>query len=139
MNLFQRLSMGVLRRAILGQAAGLDPGNRALVIQNLSDVAFTVSTSSRGRLHFYAPSQVLIGRASSMMSKEPDTIKWIDSFHRDEVLYRHRTRPGRVLRELRLEGVLCSNGSGYSSPARPKCLDLLAVDDRPFPKVTKVS
>src|SRR5205085_8784148 len=42
--------------------------------------AICTSTIPGGQIRFYAPSPLLISRADSALSKETDTIQWIDGF-----------------------------------------------------------
>lgn len=38
-------------------------------------------------LIFYCPNDMTLWRAKTLLSKEPDTIAWVDSFEKDDVLY----------------------------------------------------
>lgn len=60
---------------------------RAEVLENVSEEAITVTTTPGGEIRFYTPTPLLISRATSVLSKETDTIHWIDAFERGSVFW----------------------------------------------------
>jgi FkbM family methyltransferase len=99
-----------------------------------------------GILHFMTPTPLLQARASSMLSKEPDTCAWIDSFELDDVfwdvganvgvfcLYAARRRGVRVLAfEPSADNyvVLCRNVEANSLDALvvPYCIALAGATE----------
>lgn len=57
----------------------------ALMVEKLCPTY--VMHDEAGRYVFQASSKIALERAKSLFSKEPDTIEWIKSFGKDEVLY----------------------------------------------------
>jgi FkbM family methyltransferase len=87
MKFFSRAASAFLRRAIVWQALKLDYRNRARVVEQLSDQTITAVPVAGGQLVFHTPSQLLISRAESLLSKEADTIQWIDGFDKGAVFW----------------------------------------------------
>ena len=54
--------------------------SRARVLEPLTEDMISVTTIPGGQIRFFTPSPLLISRAVSVLSKEPDTIRWIDGF-----------------------------------------------------------
>jgi FkbM family methyltransferase len=83
--------MALVRRMLRSGAAIplrlLPPADRATVLEALSASAI-VDTPANGRLlRFYAPSPLLRSRAEGMLSKEPDTIAWLDGLGPNDVVW----------------------------------------------------
>jgi FkbM family methyltransferase len=60
---------------------------RAEVLENVSDGMIHVAEVPGGTIRFFAPTPLLLRRAESVLSKEPDTIRWIDSFKDDAIFW----------------------------------------------------
>lgn len=60
---------------------------RAEVLEHLTEEAISVTTIPGGEIRFYTPTPLLISRATSVLSKETDTIHWIDGFERGSVFW----------------------------------------------------
>ena len=87
MNLFRKAIRKLLREAIILQARGLGPQTFARIIEDLNGKATTVTAVPGGTIRFYTPSQLLIERAETLVSKEKDTIEWIESFEENSVFW----------------------------------------------------
>src|SRR5215510_9943048 len=84
-------------------------GEQARIVEQLSRSLVSTIDISGGSLRFVASTPLLQARAKSVLTKEPDTIRWIDSFDRSDVfwdvganvgvfsLYAARSRGVRVL------------------------------------------
>lgn len=82
-----RLLRGVSRRLAMWPMRALDGDTRAEAVAQLADQAIAIADTAAARLQFYAPSPLLRARAASVLSKEPDTIAWIDQFGSDAVFW----------------------------------------------------
>ncbi len=60
---------------------------RGLALDNLAASMMTEVAVPDGTLRFTTPTSLLQARANSALSKEPDTIEWIDRFEPDDVLW----------------------------------------------------
>jgi len=60
---------------------------RAEILESLAEQSIQAIDTPGGQIRFYAPSPLLLSRADSLLSKEPDTIKWIDGFEDGDVLW----------------------------------------------------
>lgn len=82
---------GILRRAARKLAMlplrALDAEMRADLVDRLSSSAVAHAPTAGGDLVFYAPSPLLRSRAASVLSKEPDTIAWLDGLTDRDVLW----------------------------------------------------
>ena len=67
------------------QALGAD--TRAEVLERLSLDAVARAPIAGGDLAFYAPTPLLRRRAAALLSKEPDTIAWLDGLTDRDVLW----------------------------------------------------
>lgn len=77
-----------LTRALASVPLKLVPASsRAQVLQTLSEDMISNIPTGSGCLKFYAPTNLLRFRAETLLSKEPDTIKWVEQFHRDAVFW----------------------------------------------------
>jgi FkbM family methyltransferase len=57
------------------------------VLEQLTEQAITQTETPHGSIRFFAPSPVLASRAESLLTKEPDTIRWIDTMEKDSVFW----------------------------------------------------
>ena len=53
---------------------------RARAVDDLSQAMLTTVVTNEGSIRFFCPSPLLAMRARTLLTKEPDTIRWIDSF-----------------------------------------------------------
>ena len=53
---------------------------RADILEQLTEETISVTTIPGNQIRFYTPSTLLMSRATSVLSKETDTIRWIDGF-----------------------------------------------------------
>lgn len=60
---------------------------RGQALEKLTAAMVTVVPTTEGMLHFMTPTHLLQARAGSMLSKEPDTTSWIDSFKSGDVFW----------------------------------------------------
>jgi FkbM family methyltransferase len=60
---------------------------RADVLERLTEETISVTKIPGNQIRFYTPSPLLISRAASVLSKEADTIQWIDGFENGTVLW----------------------------------------------------
>jgi len=65
----------------------LSPNSRAQILEALSGEMIFTTPIPGGVIRFHAPSQLLRFRASSMLLKEADTIRWIDDFKEGSVFW----------------------------------------------------
>lgn len=81
------LGRRILRRLASLPLQVLDADLRAEAIDNLARVSTAAADVPGAQLLFYAPSPLLRSRARSVLSKEPDTIAWLDTLPADAVLW----------------------------------------------------
>lgn len=84
---FQSLSRGVARRLAMLPLHALGPRLRAEALERLADAMITETAVPGGVLKFYAPTPLLQDRAATVLGKEPDMIRWLDSCGPDTVLW----------------------------------------------------
>lgn len=60
---------------------------RADVLERLTEETISVTTIPGNQIRFYTPSPLLMSRAACVLSKETDTIQWIDGFEDGMVLW----------------------------------------------------
>ena len=65
----------------------IDARMRAQALEALSDRMITETPIPGGQLKFFAPFPLLQDRAATLLTKEPDMIRWIDGFKKDAVLW----------------------------------------------------
>src|SRR5436309_16083122 len=53
---------------------------RDRALERLSETMLTTVETARGPIRFFCPSPLLVSRAEHLLTKEPDTIRWIDGF-----------------------------------------------------------
>jgi FkbM family methyltransferase len=86
------MSAGTLLRRIVRRAAALPmsllaPDDRAAVLEQLTEGAIAEADMGTRALRFYAPSPLLRKRAAGLLTKEPDTIAWLNGLGTDDVLW----------------------------------------------------
>ena len=81
------LARGAIRRIATAPVRLLAPGLRAQSLEVLSNGMIAKTPILGGALKFYAPSPLLQDRATTVLTKEPDMIRWIDGFAKDAVLW----------------------------------------------------
>lgn len=65
----------------------LSANSRAHLLEELSEEMIFTAPTANGKIRFYAPSSLLRSRASNLLLKEADTIRWIDGFPSDAVFW----------------------------------------------------
>jgi FkbM family methyltransferase len=65
----------------------IGPHLRTDILDHLTNEAISVVKIPGNQIRFYAPSPLLMARASSVLSKEADTIHWIDGFEQRTVFW----------------------------------------------------
>jgi len=71
---------GAARRLGLAMMKCMPFAWRASVLEDLDNEMITETPVPSGTIRFYARSPLLLARAKNLMSKEEDTIQWIDDF-----------------------------------------------------------
>jgi FkbM family methyltransferase len=87
MRMIDRFVSGVARRVGTWPLMAVGPRYRAEVLENVSDAMIHVTPVPGGKIEFFAPTPLLQWRADSVLSKEPDTIRWIDGFEEGAVFW----------------------------------------------------
>lgn len=82
-----RIVSGVSRRLAALPLRFLSPDWRAQVLESLNEKMISTAPVPGGVIYFFAPSPLLRARAATLLSKEADTIRWIDSFEENSVLW----------------------------------------------------
>ncbi len=77
---FKRLTRAATLRLCSWSLQALNPGVRAEVLESVKEDVITPVSVPTGQIRFHTPSPLLVSRATSMLSKETDTIRWIDGF-----------------------------------------------------------
>jgi FkbM family methyltransferase len=80
-------ALWVLREAASLPIRVLGERQRGRALQKLTGAMVREALLPEGPLHFMTPTPLLQGRAAALLSKEPDTIAWIDSFEADDVFW----------------------------------------------------
>ena len=83
----KRIVSGVARQLAALPMKCLPPDWRAQVLERLDEEMISNTSLPGGEMHFYAPFPLLRRRAASVFTKETDTIRWIDSFEEDAVMW----------------------------------------------------
>src|SRR5689334_19678778 len=78
---------GVARRIASAPLEALPFATRARALEALSEQMVVSTMTSFGPLKFFAPTKALAWRAETLLSKEPETIRWIDSFSPGSVFW----------------------------------------------------
>jgi FkbM family methyltransferase len=87
MRMIDRIVSGVARRVGTWPLMSVGSRHRAEVLENVSEAMISVAEIPGGEIRFYTPAPVLLRRAQSVLSKEPDTIRWIDGFDEGTVFW----------------------------------------------------
>jgi FkbM family methyltransferase len=82
-----RLMSGAARRLGGWPLQAISPRVRAEVLERATENEITLASIPGGQIRFYTPSPLLIARAASVLSKETDTIQWIDGFEDNAVFW----------------------------------------------------
>jgi FkbM family methyltransferase len=75
----------LLQRTI--QRVGGDVGTRILAHMSGEIVPVVSERTDHGMIHFYCPGTLPVYRAKTLLTKEPETIQWIDGFNKGDVLW----------------------------------------------------
>jgi FkbM family methyltransferase len=81
------LVSGAARRICAWPIKAIGVHLRADVLERLTEETISVTTIPGNQIRFYTPSPLLMSRAASVLSKETDTIQWIDGFDDDAVFW----------------------------------------------------
>ena len=81
------IARGVHRRFAMAPLSTLAPRARAEAIEILSGRMIVETPIPGGTLAFFTPSPLLQDRATSLLTKEPDMICWMDHIGKDAVLW----------------------------------------------------
>ena len=87
MGKLNRLVSGAARRIGAWPLKAIGLQLRADVLERLTQETISVTRIPGSQIRFYTPSPLLISRAASVLSKETDTIKWIDDFDAGTVFW----------------------------------------------------
>lgn len=87
MSRLTQLASSGLRRAASLPVELLSLRARAGAVERLSEGMLTTIETRGGPIHFFCPSPLLASRAETLLTKEPDTIQWIDSFAEQSVFW----------------------------------------------------
>jgi FkbM family methyltransferase len=87
MRTLNRWTSGAARRLGAWPLQVISPRVRAEVLEQATENAITLASIPGGQIRFYTPSPLLIARAASVLSKETDTIHWIDGFEDGKVFW----------------------------------------------------
>jgi len=89
MNLkrLKQIANGLVRRIASVPLAILPFSARANAIEHMAEGMIFTIHSSAGSIRFFCPSSLLAMRAETLLSKEPDMIRWIDGFTPDSVFW----------------------------------------------------
>ena len=87
MRTLRSMSRGALRRLSSWPLTVVGENLRAEALEGLSEKMIVSTPVPGGCVRFYAPSSLLRSRATSLLSKEPETIQWIDGFNDGAVLW----------------------------------------------------
>ena len=83
----KRIVSGAVRRLGLAMMRCMPVAWRARVLQDLDNEMITEAPVPGGRIRFYTRSPLLLARAKRLMSKEEDTIRWIDDFENRAIFW----------------------------------------------------
>lgn len=82
-----RLLSRLIRNLAYGYFRCINPGIRAQIYNDLEDQLISVININGDKIKFCTQSPILLSRANSLLTKEPDTIAWIDSFKDNEIFW----------------------------------------------------
>jgi FkbM family methyltransferase len=78
---------GLIRRTALLPFYITDCRIRAQVLEELLSSSVTKTSINTEAIRFFTPTPLLLQRANSVLEKEPDMIRWINSFSNNEVMW----------------------------------------------------
>jgi FkbM family methyltransferase len=78
---------GMAQRIAARSLRLLGPRQRAQVLERATDSMVTTAEIPGGSIRFFTPASSLFWRAESVLTKEVDTIRWIDDFRPDDVFW----------------------------------------------------
>jgi FkbM family methyltransferase len=87
MSKLHRLAFGIAIRLGAWPLKILAPGLRAELLERVTEEMVSVTSIPGNEICFYTPAPLLISRAASVLSKEEDTIQWIDGFEAGAVFW----------------------------------------------------
>lgn len=77
----------VVRKLATSALSIIEQETRAEILERMSDSMVTTNEFEGVSLQFYAPTPLLQWRANTVLSKEPDMVRWLDGLDRDAVLW----------------------------------------------------
>jgi FkbM family methyltransferase len=83
----KRIVSAAVRRLGLAIMKCMPVAWRAWVLEDLDNEMITEAPVPGGRIRFYTRSPLLLARAENLMSKEEDTIRWIDDFENGAIFW----------------------------------------------------
>jgi FkbM family methyltransferase len=83
----QQATLKGLRKCASLPLRALNGQQRAEALQALTDSMVSEVKLSAGTLRYMTPTPLLLMRANATLSKEPDTLRWIDSFECSDVFW----------------------------------------------------
>ena len=87
MGTVSRYSAGLARRLVAFGLHALKPNQRAEYLQMLVDEQVSVVPIDGGKIAMYTPFPGLVYRSDALLTKEKDTIAWIDGFPEGSVFW----------------------------------------------------
>src|SRR5262245_6771935 len=83
----KRFFFRAARTAVTAPIKSLPRDLRAVALERLNDGMIERTPIPGGSIRFYAPTPLLRSRAATVLSKEVDTIRWIDGFKKGDVFW----------------------------------------------------
>jgi FkbM family methyltransferase len=132
----------ILRELATLPMRSLGEDHRSQIVEGL--LASMVSELEVGRhtIRFLTPTPLLLGRSRTALSKEPDTVRWIDQFQADDVLWDIGANVGvftlyaAIVRRAR---VLAFEPSADNYMVLCRNVEINALDDRVIPYCVALS
>jgi FkbM family methyltransferase len=87
MRTLNKVGSGVARRIGTWPLRLVGSRLRAEILEKLTEESIQTTAIPGACIQFYAPSPLLISRAASVLTKETDTIQWIDGFEQGTVFW----------------------------------------------------
>jgi FkbM family methyltransferase len=81
------VAMRLMRATASAPLRMLGEAQRGMALEQLSSRMVSTVDLSEGAVRFVTPTPLLLARAHSLLTKEPDTIKWIDGFQQDDIFW----------------------------------------------------
>jgi FkbM family methyltransferase len=133
---FTNLIRGLGRRIGKYSLGALPTRDRAEVLQRVSDKMVVECPVPAGVLRLYSPAPMLLWRAGGLLTKEPDTIAWIDSIGAGESFWDIGANVGTFSLYAALHGkgpVLAFEPSAANYHVLAKNVDLNGLGERMTP------